>query len=180
MRRINRKLNIFIAVAVILVTYSGSGGSTLFAKELKLAHFMPPMHHLHKNMFVPLAKDLSAATNGNLTIKIFPSGALGKGPVQQYKRALQGVADIVFVIQAYTASIFPKTMIAGKAGLGNTGEEVTRRLWKVYHQHLADEYTKTKLLAIWGIYPAALMSRKKPIRTLADVKGMKIRISSAA
>ena len=64
MRRINRKLNIFIAVAVILVTYSGSGGSTLFAKELKLAHFMPPMHHLHKNMFVPLAKDLSAATNG--------------------------------------------------------------------------------------------------------------------
>ena len=42
MRRINRKLNIFIAVAVILVTYSGSGGSTLFAKEHKLAHNAPP------------------------------------------------------------------------------------------------------------------------------------------
>ena len=103
MRRINRKLNIFIAVAVILVTYSGSGGSTLFAKELKLAHFMPPVHHLQRIMFVPLAKNLAAATNGKLTIKIYPSGGLGKGPVQQYKRVVTGVTDIGFVFQAYTA-----------------------------------------------------------------------------
>ena len=85
MRGINKKLNIFIAAAVILVTYSGSTDSNVHAKELKLAHFMPPVHHLHRNMFVPLAKNLAAATNGKLTIKIYPSGGLGKGPVQQYK-----------------------------------------------------------------------------------------------
>ena len=180
MRGINKKLNIFIAAAVVLVTYSGSTDSNVHAKELKLAHFMPPVHHLHKNMFVPLAKNLAAATNGKLTIKIYPSGGLGKGPVQQYKRVVTGVADIVFVIQAYTAKLFPKAMIAGKAGLGKTGEEVTRRIWKVYDKYLTDEFTKAKLLALWGIYPATLISRKKPIRTLADIKGMKFRLSSAA
>lgn len=180
MTQILTKLTMLSAFVGSAFIFFGATVTHADAKELKLAHFMPPVHHLHRSMFVPLAKDLATATGGKLTIKIYSSGALGKGPVQQYKRVIQGVADIVFVIQAYTASIFPKTMIAGKAGLGSTGEEVTRRLWKVYHQHLADEYTKTKLLAIWGIYPAALMTRKTPIRTLADVKGMKIRISSAA
>ena len=180
MRGINKKLNIFIAAAVILVTYSGSTDSKLHAKELKLAHFMPPVHHLHRNMFVPLAKNLAAATNGKLTIKIYPSGGLGKGPVQQYKRVITGIADIGFVIQAYTAKLFPKAMIGSKAGLGKTGEDVTRRLWKVYDKYLADEFTKAKMLALWGIYPATIISRKKPIRTLADIKGMKFRLSSAA
>lgn len=171
----------FIVSAAVLgagLAVSGNVTSTAQAKELKLAHFMPPVHHLHKQMFVPLAKDLAAATNGKLTIKIYSSGALGKGPVQQYKRVVQGVADISFGVLVYTPKLFPKTMIASKPGIGKTSQEVTEKMWKIYDKYLADEYKKTKLLAMFANWPSVLISRKKPIRTLADIKGMKLRTSS--
>jgi TRAP-type C4-dicarboxylate transport system substrate-binding protein len=138
---------------------------------------MPPVHHLHKAMFAPLAKDLAAATNGKLTIKIYSSGALGKGPVQQYKRVVQGVADIAFGVLIYTPKLFPKTMIVSKPGVGKTGAEVTRKMWGIYDKYLADEYKKTKLLAIFANWPSVIITRKKAVRTLADIKGMKLRTS---
>ncbi|MCZ6862245.1 MAG: hypothetical protein O7I42_18560, partial [Alphaproteobacteria bacterium] len=50
--------------------------TTAEAKELKLAHFMSPKHPMHRFVMVPMAKDLAAATNGKLTIRIYPAGAL--------------------------------------------------------------------------------------------------------
>jgi TRAP-type C4-dicarboxylate transport system substrate-binding protein len=173
----------FIVSAAVLGAGLAAGGtvtSSAQAKELKLAHFMPPVHHIHKNMFAPLAKDLAAATNGKLTMKIFSSGALGKGPVQQYKRVVQGVADIAFGVLVYTPKLFPKTMIAANPGVGSTSTEVTEKMWKVYDKHFADEYKKTKLLALFANWPSVLISRKNPIKTLADMKGLKLRVSSPA
>jgi TRAP-type C4-dicarboxylate transport system substrate-binding protein len=48
------------------------------AKELKLAHFMPEEHILHREVFTPLAAALAGATGGDLTVTIYSSGALGK------------------------------------------------------------------------------------------------------
>jgi TRAP-type C4-dicarboxylate transport system substrate-binding protein len=173
----------FIVSAAVLGAGLAAGGtvtSTAQAKELKLAHFMPPVHHLHKQMFAPMAKELAAATNGKLTMKIFSSGALGKGPVQQYKRVVQGVADIAFGVLVYTPKLFPKTMIASNPGIGTTSQEVTKKIWNVYEEHFADEYKKTKLLALFANWPSVLISRKTPIKTLADMKGLKTRVSSPA
>jgi TRAP-type transport system periplasmic protein len=171
-------IRISLAAATVLgLTLVGPLSAS--AQVLKLAHFMPPIHPLQKAVFTPLANDLAAATNGKLTIKIYPSGALGKGPVQQYKRVIQGVADIVFGVLVYTPTLFPKTMIAGKPGIGQTSEEVTRRLWDIYDPYLKDEFTRAKLLALWANWPSALVSRTREVRSMADVKGMKIRTSSA-
>ena len=148
------------------------------ARELKLAHFMPTVHTLHQKVFVPLAEDLAAATGGELTLKIYPSGALGKGPLQQYKRAVTGVADITFCIQSYSATLFPRSLIATQPGVTLSAEQGTRRLWEVYDAHLAEEYQAVKVLGIWVMSPTVLMMREKPVRAVADLAGMKIRISS--
>lgn len=146
-------------------------------KELKLAHFMPPMHTLHQKVFEPLAQDLDAATGGALTLRIYPSGALGKGPEQQYKRAVEGVADITFCIQSYTASLFPRTLLLTQPGVAGTAEEGTAKLWAIYDAHLAEEYREVKVLGIWVMSPTALITRR-PVARLADVQGLKVRISS--
>ncbi len=178
MSSIPSKLLVSAAVLGAGLVASASFTSPAQAKELKLAHFMPPVHHLHKNMFAPLAKDLAAATNGKLTIKIYSSGALGKGPVQQYKRVIQGVADISFGVLVYTPKLFPKTMIASKPGVGKSGADVTRKMWGIYDKYLADEYTKAKLLAMFANWPSVIITRKKAVRSVADIKGMKLRTSS--
>jgi TRAP-type C4-dicarboxylate transport system substrate-binding protein len=147
-------------------------------QELKLAHFMPTVHTLHQEVFLPLAQDLSDATGGALTIKIYPSGALGKGPVQQYKRAVTGVADIAFIIQSYSAAVFPRSLIATQPGVTLNAEQGTRRLWQIYDPYLKEEYEAVKVLGIWVMSPTVLMTRSRPVQAVTDMTGMKIRISS--
>jgi len=148
------------------------------AQELKLAHFMPTVHTLHQEVFLPLAQDLSDATGGALTLKIYPSGALGKGPVQQYKRAVTGVADITFIIQSYSSAVFPRSLIATQPGVTLSAEQGTRRLWDVYDPYLKEEYAAVKVLGIWVMSPTVLMTRNRPVQAITDMPGMKVRISS--
>lgn|GEM_PF-1973 len=144
------------------------------AEELKAAHFMPPMHPMDRGVMTPLADELNAATDGALTIRIYPSGELGKGPVQQYKRVVTGVADIAFGIPAYTPTQFNKTVMIHMPGLFSSGEAATHALWDNMDA-IADEYAEAKLLGLWANNPSVLLSREKPVRTLADIQGMKIR-----
>jgi TRAP-type C4-dicarboxylate transport system substrate-binding protein len=173
----------FVAVAVVLfsVLVSGAGNpEPAMGKELKLAHFMPPGHVMHRKVFAPLAAELAKVAGGELTIRIYPSGALGKGPVQQYKRAIEGVADITFGIQSYTASIFPRSLLLTQPGVARTAEEGTEKFWDNYSTHFAGEYKAVEVLGIWVMFPTTLITRSKPVRTLADMKGMKVRIGSPA
>lgn len=148
------------------------------AKELNLAHFMPPVHTLQEKVFAPLAKELSQATDGDLTITIYPAGTLGKGPVQQYKRAVEGVADITFCIHSYTADLFPRSQLFTLPGVYGNAEQGTEKLWEILDPYLKDEYHEIKLLGLWAMSPTVLITRGRPVATLADLKGMKVRTGS--
>lgn len=144
------------------------------ADELRIAHFMPAMHPMDKGVMSPLAEQINEATGGELTMRIYPSGELGKGPVQQYKRVVTGVADIVFGIPDYTPQQFPKTGMVHIPGLFANGEAATNALWDNIAL-LEDEYSQTKLLGLWANNPSVLVTRDKAVRNLADMEGMKIR-----
>ena len=102
-----------LASAAAVSTTLAFGGAELQAKELKIATFMSPKHHLNEVVFTNLAKQVAAATKGSTTMKLFSGGQLGKGPTQQYKRALDNVSEVTFGIQGNTSSIFPRTMVLG-------------------------------------------------------------------
>lgn len=171
---LKRSKQTLLAVATAMAMAVALSPGQAEAQELKAAHFMPPMHPMDRGVMTPLAEELNAATDGALTIRIYPSGELGKGPVQQYKRVVTGVADIAFGIPAYTATQFPKTVMIHMPGLFTSGEAATNALWDNLDA-ISDEYGETKLLGLWANNPSVLISREKPVRTLADVKGMKIR-----
>jgi TRAP-type C4-dicarboxylate transport system substrate-binding protein len=139
---------------------------------------MPAEHILHRQVFLPLADQLAEATDGDVTITIYPSGALGKGPAQQYKRAVEGVADITFCIQSYTAGLFPRSLLLTQPGVADTAEEGTRKLWDIYDAHLQGEYAAVKVLGIWVMSPPCLITRSKPVYSIEDLQGLKVRIGS--
>ena len=150
------------------------------AVELKAATFMSPKHPINRGVIPALAKNLAEETGGSLTVKLFPSGQLGKGPVQQYKRVIDNVAEITFGIQGYTATIFPRTMVVGQPGVGNSSQEVTEKIWKVYDKYLKPEYDEIKVLALFSNWPPVLITRKKLVTKIGDIKGLKIRAPSSA
>jgi TRAP-type C4-dicarboxylate transport system substrate-binding protein len=146
--------------------------------ELKFASFVPPQYILHKPIFLKLGEDLEKATNGEVKIKVYAAGALGKGPVEQYQRAVRRIADISYGLPGYTSPVFPKTLLIELPGVTQGHQDATRKLWKVMDRHLRDEYKRTVPLAVFVTPPAVFMMRDKPVRSLDDLKGLKIRVAS--
>ena len=149
------------------------------AEELKFASFVPPQHTITASVIDKLAEGVSAATNGALTIRNYPGGELGAGPVEQYVRVVQGAADMSWSLQGYTSSQFPKTMIIELPGAVKDGTTGYDMLWNAYDSHLASEYPGTKPLALWVSEPNVIIMRDKQIRTPQDIAGLKIRVAGS-
>ena len=146
------------------------------AEELKLADFQPPTHFVVDNVYTPFAEAVAAGTNNDVTVKLYMGGELGPGPADQYSRVVDGLADIAFGLPGYTASTFPKTLLTELPGVidAQTGtEKIVANTDK-----LADEYKRVVLLGLWNNAPNLLLMGSKPVRTLEDLKGMKIRVPS--
>lgn len=145
------------------------------AAELKLAHFMSPQHPMDRHVMTPLAERVAAASNGELTIKIYPGGELGAGPNQQYRRAVTGIADIAFNLPQYTPAQFKRSVLLHVPGLFTSPEQATTAIWDRIDA-LDEDFSEVKLLAFWTNNPSILFTRERPVRSLADMKGLKVRI----
>jgi TRAP-type C4-dicarboxylate transport system substrate-binding protein len=166
----------YAALSIAALAIAAVPATPVRAVELKLAHFVAPTHPYHP-VFQWLASEVSKETNGALTIRIFPGGELGANPAEQFNRAVDGIADIAFMIPGYTAAQFPRTLMIEYPGIKNDARAATDALWNA-RGALRDEFRRVKLLSLWAINPAAIFTRDKPIRKLEDLKGMKIRVAS--
>ena len=146
------------------------------ARDLSLAYFMGPKHPMNAGLMMPFGEELAEATNGALTVQQFPGGALNSVPPKQYSILLDGVADIVFTLPGYTADAFPKTNVVGLPGVCDSALDCTEALQRA-RSELEKEYA-AKVLAIWANAPPVLITRNKPVTTLADLEGMKVRVTS--
>lgn len=160
-------------LAVTAFTALGLMAQPALSEELSVATFVPPQHHTNTVMFKWFGEELEKRSGGSLTMKLFPAGQLGAGPVQQYKRAVEGIADITFGVSAYTPTLFPKTMLAIPPGKATNSAEATQRILSVFDEHLADEYADVKMI---GLSTAAGIgiSATRDMSTLAGLKGAKI------
>lgn len=169
-------MNIKRIAAVVCLLSGVSYGAQ--ATELSLAYFMGPKHPMNKGIFTPFGEKLTEVSGGALTVKQFAGGALNKVPPKQYSILLDGVSDIAFTLPGYTADVFPKTNVLSLPGVCDSAVACTESLQRA-RAELEPEYN-AKVLALWANAPAVLITKNKPVRTLEDMKGMKIRVTSKA
>lgn len=143
------------------------------AEEFSVATFVPPSHESVTKALAWFEKELAERSDGELTLKLYAAGQLGAGPAQQYKRAVEGVADITFGIASITPTLFPKTMIAILPGKAVDGPDSTERMWNVFDEYMADEWTDVKVLGI-GNPAGGMIISTKDVSTIEGMKGAKI------
>lgn len=168
------KFTSIVAAAVVSVVAVSAS-----AQELKFANFTPPFHTVNASVIEKLNQDLSAATGGNTTVRGYHGGELGAGPVEQYVRAVQGVADITWGLPGYTSSQFKKTMIVELPGVVPEGKSGYDAIWDAYEGHLASEFPGTVPVALWTSEPNIMIMKEKVIRKPEDLQGLKIRVAGA-
>jgi len=172
----------FLTGALATTAAAGAPRGTLAqgAEELKLATFVPPTHIIMARVLTPWAQELAAKSNNRLTVRFFPSMQLGGKPPELYRQTLQGISDICFTLPGYTSGDFPMMALTELPGMASNAEDGTKKLWTHFDRFLAREYQGAKVLMLWNSDTASIMSKTKPVRTLEDMKGMKIRTPSAA
>jgi TRAP-type C4-dicarboxylate transport system substrate-binding protein len=148
--------------------------------ELRLSTFVPPVHVIAREIITPWMAELEKATGGEVKAKLYPSMQLGGSPPGLFRQAVEGVVDMVFTLPGYTSPAFPRTQMVELPGLSTDGRAATNLLWNLLDPHLKPEYEGVKVIALWAAEDAGLMTRSKPIRTLDDIKGMRMRAPSAA
>ena len=162
-----------ITAAALAVTL-GAGAAS--AEELKFANFLAGGHPYTTRTFEPFAEMVAEKTGGDVTIKLYNGGELGPGPVEQYSRALDGVADLSVSLAGYTASTFPLTLVGELPGVLEE-ETGTETFWNNMDL-LKGEYRRVQLVALWSSAKNYIFSASKPIHTVEDMKGLKVRVPS--
>lgn len=153
---------------------------TTRAQELRLSTFVPPVHVIYREILVPWAEEVAKATKGEVKVTLYPSMQLGGRAPELFRQAVDGVADLVFTLPGYTSPAFPRTQMIELPGLKPDGLAATNMMWDLLDPYLLPEFEGTKVIALWGAEDAGLITRGKPIRSLDDLKGMRMRAPSAA
>ncbi len=166
-----RKLTNMVAMATLLA----AGSAT--AEELSLSYFMGPKHPMNAAVFMPFAEKLAELSGGELTVKQFPGGALNSAPPKQYSTLLSGVSDVAFGLPGYTGKLFPVTNTVTVPGVCPDAFACTKALWNAMPE--IEKEFDAKILAIWANDVPVLITRDKPVRSLADLQGMKVRVTSS-
>lgn len=143
------------------------------AEELSFATFLPHNHETITGMYTWFEKEVTERSGGTLSLKLYPAGQLGAGPTQQYKRAVEGVADITFGLAASTPTLFPKSLLMTPPGKAVDAEDASRRIWTVYDEYLSDEWSDVKLLAL-GTAAGRMIVSTRDVSTLEGMQGAKL------
>jgi TRAP-type C4-dicarboxylate transport system substrate-binding protein len=146
--------------------------------ELKLAHAWGTTHHVHV-ILDQWAKDVGQATNGRVKITIYPGGALSTA-VQLYDTVKTGVVDLAWFLQGYTPGKFPLTSVIELPFMATSAKQGSQALWELYEAspEMQAEYVGVKVLTIWTVDTGQLMTNRKVVRNVNDIKGLKLRIGS--
>ena len=146
--------------------------------ELKLAHFMSPMHVQHRNSFEPFSKKVEDLTDGKVKIKIFPGGALG-GPTQLPDAVKAGITDMAFIIPSYTTGRFERLSALDLPFMVDSAVHATKVIYDMYDKYFAEDFKDYKVVWLYSCGPGQIQSATKPVNLAEDLKGMKMRAPSA-
>ena len=171
------------ALSALLAVLAIAGPAHSQEVTLKLSAFIPDRAPTFAQVIKPWADAINAEGKGIVKIDLFPGGALGGNPGLQPKMVLDGVADIALVIPAYTPGRFPDNDVMELPRMVNSSSESSLAIYRLYRRGLLRGYEDFYLVLLGTTNPYAIHT-KRPVKTMDDMKGMKLRaggpVASAA
>ncbi len=145
--------------------------------ELKLAHWVPPSHPLHKSL-EDWGASVEKASGGTIKYKVYPSQQLGKA-FDHYDMARDGIADLTYINPGYQPGRFPIIAAGELPFLVADAKGGSQALDAWYRKYADREMKDVKFCLAFVHDPGTFHSRSKKVVVPEDVKGMKIRPAHA-
>ena len=163
------------------LVFTALAGCGLFAAQsaaaqttLTMSSWVPPSHHLTTVVLKGWGDQVEKATQGRIKFQMLPKHP--SAPPGTFDAVREGLVDVSYVTASYTPArhVFPE--LAELPGAGGTAEINSVAFSRIHWKHFdkLGEYKGVKLLGVFTHGPG-LMFTKKPVDSLADFKGLKIR-----
>ena len=160
------------AVALGAPALTGFAQSTV---TLKFHTFMAPQSQVWLDMHKPWLAKVEKESGGRIKFEAYPAMQLGGTPVQLYDQAKDGVVDIVWTLPGNTAGRFPRIEVFELPFMMTNAEATSKAYWEYVHTVAQDEFKDTQLIALQVHGPGVIHTADKPVKTVADMRGLKLR-----
>jgi TRAP-type C4-dicarboxylate transport system substrate-binding protein len=143
---------------------------------LNASSWVPPTHPITATMLVPLCQDIEKATAGRVKCNVLPKAPVGA--IQTFDGVRDGLIDLSFTVHGYTPGRFTLTDAVEFPFMADTSEVLSVAYQRVHDRMLAkaDEHKGVVALAVMTHGPGQIYHASKPIASLADLRGQKIRV----
>ena len=152
-----------------------SVGSVSAQTTLTMSSWVGPTHPLTRDVLGGWAAAVEKATNGRVKMQMLPKAPMAAAGT--FDGVRDGLVDVSYVTASYTPARHPLPLLAELPGSGGSAEvnsvAYNRIHWKYLQQ--ANEYKGVKLLGVFTHGPGQMFSVKKPVNSVADLSGMKVR-----
>lgn len=165
----------FVLAALLLVAMPARAPAKPL--ELKFSVQHGPKGGKYVRGHEPWAKSIEKATKGRVKVIIYPSNSLAKAK-ENYDATIDGIVDIGWIAIPHYKGRFPLTeAFSIIPGTGIKDPVIASRIaWSLYKKfpEMQAEFKDVKVLFLHAFAPRSI-GAKVPIRTIEDLKGMKIR-----
>jgi TRAP-type transport system periplasmic protein len=145
--------------------------------NIRFATFFPPSHGNSK-IIDEWGAEIAKRTEGRVKVTNYTGGTLSPAP-QSYDAVVQGVADATNTVLGYTMGKFPLSEVLDyPLGYAQGGIVATNLAVAYYNKFKPKEFDDVKIMYLHG-HGLGIFHSKRPVRTIEDLKGMKVRTSGS-
>lgn len=143
--------------------------------ELSFATHIPAKAAPYHSAFLPWAEEIEKRSNGMIKIKFYLSRTLLK-PRDAYDGVVNGVADMAWAAHSVTPKRFPLISVMELPFLSPDTFPGAFALQDLYRKfpEIRAEHKDVHVLFFWVTLPYEIHTVNKPVRTMGDIKGMKL------
>ena len=164
-----------VGAATAMALAVSSGLASAQDVVLKFSTFMAPQSNVWLDMHEGWMKKVEKESNGRIKFERYPAMQIGGTPAQLYDQVKDGVADVTWTLPGTTAGRFPRVEVFELPFMMTNAEATSKAYWEYVQTYAKDEFKDVHLLAVNVHGPGMFHSATKPIRSMADLKGMKVR-----
>lgn len=149
--------------------------------NLKMHHEQAVTSPYHLRGHLPWTQDVERATNGRVKITIYPLQTMMK-PMDAWEGVKSGAVDIAWIFSGYLSHQLDLSESITLPFIIPNGDMGSRVAWNLYQRfpEIQAQMTDVKILSVCTTEPYLWLTTRKQVKTLEDLKGIKIRATGGS